>query len=150
VPYYYACSYPLASGSVIKKGNWGRICKMESIFQNTHLLKEVIFENVRQQKYLERPSRFECIFLCPNVDSLRNFVNTQRPYDLLYEVELIENNPEMFETDWNLLSPNNVTIVAVEEAAHKYWAPQNVRDDQKEILVESDIRIIRQLPLRDT
>jgi len=148
MPYYYACSYPLASGSVIQKGNWGRICKMESIFQNTHLLKEVIFENVRQQEYPERPSRFESIFLCPNVDSLRNFVNTQnRPYDLLYDVELIGNNPKMFETDWKVLPRNNVNLAAVKEAAHKYWAPKNVRNDQKEILVESDIRIIRRLPL---
>jgi len=148
MPYYYSCSYTLAPVSVIQQGNWGRFCNLASIFQNTNLLIEVIFENIRLREYPERPSRLNCIFLCPNVDSLRNFLNvTQRRFHLLYEVELIDNNPKMFETDWKVLPRNNVNLAAVKEAAHKYWAPQNVRNDQKEILVESDIRIIRRLPL---
>lgn len=149
MPYYYAMSYSLAPGSVIHKGNWGRICNLEPINNNPHLRNEKIFENIRQQKYPDRPSRFKCIFLCPNENSIRNFLTLPKKWvDLLYEVKLTESNPKMFETDWSLVPPKTATIADVEKAAHKYWAPQNVRDDQKEILVESDIRIIKQLPLR--
>lgn len=144
--YYYACSYSLAPGSVIQRGNWGRICRLESIENNTHLLKEVIFENVRLQEYPDRPSRFEIVFLCPNLDSLLNFVRiTNRSYDLLYEVELVDPSAKGFETNWSLLPPNRVTMAAVEEAARRYWDPQDVDDNVKEVLVESDIRIIRRL-----
>jgi len=65
--------------------------------------------------------------------------------DILYEVEVVDPNATAFETDWSLLPSDHVTMAQAEEAAHKYWNPQNVRDDVKEILVLSDIRIIRRL-----
>ena len=63
----------------------------------------MIFENVRLRDYPDRPSRFESMFLCPNLQSARNFVNQpRRQYDLLYEVEIIDPSARRFETDWSL------------------------------------------------
>jgi hypothetical protein len=143
--YYYACSYPLAPGSVVLKGNWGRICQLEPLSSRT-LLKEVILEQVREQEYPDRPSRFESTFLCPNLESIHNFIrSTSRHYDLLYEVDLVDPDAVKFETDWSLLPPDNATITEAEDAARKYWRPQAPKDDAKEILVLSDIKIVRRL-----
>jgi hypothetical protein len=151
--YYYACSYPLSPGSVIEKGNWGRICRLDSKADACpKLLMEVIFESVRLRYFPERPSRFDCNFLCPNLESFRNFLSKMkpfRPFDLPYEVEIIDLNAKRFETDWSLISPAqpNTTIETVEQDALRYWSPQNVKDNVKEVLVESDIKIIRRLTL---
>jgi hypothetical protein len=143
--YYYACSYPLAPGSVVQRGNWGRICRLEPLSSRT-LLKEVILEQVREQEYPDRPSRFESAFLCPTLESIHNFIeSTSRRYDLLYEVDLVDPDAVKFETDWSLIPPDNVTITEAENAARKYWNPQSHKDDAKEVLVLSDIRIVRRL-----
>jgi hypothetical protein len=145
--YYYVCSYPLESGSIIRAGNWGRINKIHSIppANPVNLLREVVFENVRLQRFPDRPSRFNCNFLCPNISSFREFIK-RKPLDLHYEVELVNPDAKRFETDWSLIAtyPN---ILAMEEAAVKYWNPENVTENLKELLVESDIRISRRLNL---
>ena len=145
--YYYACGYRLALGSVVERGNWGRICQIEPIGGNNapRLLREAIFENVRLAKFPDRPSRLDCNFLCPNIQSLRRFMREGgRPFDLPYEVELVNPNAKTLETDWSLVELYP-TIAATEEAAEKYWAPRNVEQDVKEVLVESDIRIIKRI-----
>lgn len=145
--YYYACSYLLASGSIIEKGNWGRICRLEGLQPvRPGLLMEMIFENIRLKEFPDRPSRFDCNFLCPNLPSLHNFkARTGRIYDLFYEVELIDTDAKRFETDWSLASSQHPNIIAIEETARKYWSPQKLKDDVKEVLVESGIKITRRL-----
>ena len=148
--YYYCCSYPLEVGSVVKKGNWGRICRLEPLPGRTpnrliKLLAELVFENVRLREFSDRPSRFTCNFLCPNLLSMKNFLAGRRPYDLMYEIEPVDRNAKKFETDWSIILSNYPNIIAMEESARKYWAPKDVKDDVKELLVESDIKITRRL-----
>jgi hypothetical protein len=147
MPYYYACSYPLAAGSIIETGNWGRMCRLENIeTKSGHLLMELVFENIRLQKFSGRPSRFSCNFLCPNPLSIQNFVATnKRLFDLMYEVELIDKNAKTFETDWTLVSSAHPNINALEHVAHRYWDPHDVDDKAREVLTDSAIRIIRRL-----
>jgi hypothetical protein len=140
--YYYACSYPLAPGSVILKGNWGRICSLEA-----ERLIEAIFERIRIQEFPDLPSRFNCNFLCPNLQSLISFVRTSnRPFDVLYEVVPVDPGAKRLETDWTLVR-SSLDTAEMEQAARRYWNPQNVRESVKEILIESDIRIVNQVRL---
>ncbi len=147
--YFYSCSYPLAPESRVERGNWGRICRLESIVNiRPGLLMKLVFENVRLREFPYRPSRFNCNFLCPNLLSIQNFLKQQnRPYDMLYEVELVDPNAKKFETDWSLVSSKHLNVAALEEVARRYWNPQDVNDEVKEVLVESDIKIIRRLEL---
>jgi len=157
-PYYYACSYPLVPGSVVEKGNWGRICRVESLSANLpRLLKEMIFENVRLKEFPHRPSRFDCNFICPNLLSLRRFrehTSKNRPFDLFYEVEPTDMNARRLETDWSLvdqagalMSQASTNVAAVEKIARRYWNPEGIAEDLKEVLFESDIKIIRRIVL---
>jgi len=145
--YYYACSYPLTPGSIVRAGNWGRINKIYTMppANPVLLLREVVFENVRLQHFSDRPSRFNSAFLCPNISSFRDFIK-QRQLDLPYEVKLVDPNAKSFETNWSLIT-NYPNIIAMEKAAFKYWAPENVPENVKEVLVESDIKIVNALKI---
>ena len=145
---YYACSYPLAEGSVVIRGNWGRMLRLESIGSGNlqRLLRETAFEKVRLQNYQTRPSRLDSNFTCPTLDSIREFVKvTKRIYDLIYEVEPVDENASRFETDWSLINRpiENLTLEQVEALADQYWSPANVVPMHAEMVIASDIRILR-------
>ena len=151
---YYACSYPLASGSIVCRGNWGRILRLEAIGPSTFeiLLREVVFEKVRLQHYPTRPSRFDCNFVCPNRNSMEEFIKATYPnrrFDLIYEVEPVDPNAPRFETDWSLVRAlQNLSLDQAEDLAHQYWqgtSTKNVNPQNLEVLFASDIRILRRV-----
>lgn len=91
--YFYACSYPLEPGSIVRPGNWGRILRLESITPQSSwvILREQVFEAVRAREFPNCPSRLEATFLCETVQAIQSFQQTAgRPYDLCYEVELVD------------------------------------------------------------
>lgn len=138
--YFFCCSYPLRTNSIVEKGNWGRICKLE---KDRPL--EITFERIRQQEFPDRPSRFECVFLCPTLENARFFISTtRRKFDLIYEIDLVDSNANIFETDWTIVHSTLLNTEAKrEEAARKYWNPAHIDEQRKEILVNSAIRILR-------
>jgi len=147
MPFYYLCSYPLISESVIEKGNWGRIMRLNQINQNSalYLLRELVFERIRIEEFTNKPSRFKSLFLCPSIESAKEF-KKERPFDIIYEVMPLNASANSFETDWSLItSPLNKNIVQVEEEARNYWNGLITSDNKKEVVIESDIKIIRKL-----
>ena len=73
--YFYLCSYILSPYSIVNKGNWGRIIKLEILNENSYhrLLRELIFEKVRMENYRKRPSRLKSNFVCSNLKSAKEF-----------------------------------------------------------------------------
>jgi len=143
MPYYFCCSYPLRANSIVEKGNWGRMLKLEN-----EVPLETTFERIRQQEFPDHPSRLECMFLCPTLESIRFFLSqTGRKWDLIYEVELVNTNANIFEADWTILDRELLnTEERREEAARRYWNSETVVDEnRKEILVDSAIRILRRI-----
>lgn len=144
IKYYWLCSYKLEVGSVVKPGNWGRMIKMYTP-QNNHQQafianREYIFEYIRLKNYPNRPSRMECTFLCKTLESAQELHQKNRQFDLIYEVELV-NDDQIFETDMALI--DNVptdTILAIEEKAKLYWNSSNII--KSEILTTSPIKIV--------
>jgi len=131
---------------------------MDNIGSNpAGFVREIVFEQIRLQYYPDRPSRFDCNFLCPTLESAVCFLKESgRRRDLLYEVELTDQNASRFETNWFLIKdPSNLTLDGVEMLAHAYWSPQTVppqhrerlhmdEPEYRELLVMSDIRIVGQ------
>ena len=149
MPYYFSCSYPLGEVSVVKRGNWGRIERIK-IIDNVNVfrtLREVVSEKVRLEHYSDRPSRFDCIFLCSTRESLKRYLEQEKKmFDLGYEVELINDNASRFDTNWDLVrSPEKLTLEEIERRAHQYWNPGDVAPEYRETLVKSDIRILRRI-----
>jgi len=86
---------------------------------------------------------------------MRFLKESGRKRDLLFEVELVDQYANRFETNWFLIKdPRNMTLEQVEKLAHTHWNPQvvppqhagqlHMKDPEyREILVMSDIRIVR-------
>ena len=140
--YYNACSYLLGVGSIILKGNWGRGLKIKRE-KHSCWRREIIFENVRKKNYLNRPSRFNCNFLCTSTKDLQRFVKEyDRWFDIFYLVEPINPSASIFETNISYIPPPNETNFVFKKAAHRYWKADETIEGIKEILVDSDIRIL--------
>jgi hypothetical protein len=148
MPFYYLCSYPLGPESVIQKGNWGRIMRLNLINQNSalYLIRELAFERIRIEEFPDRPSRFKSVFLCPSIESVREFKKERPSFDIIYEIMPLDASANSFEADWSLIkNPVNKNIMQVEEEARNYWSGLITSDDKKETVIESDIKIVRKL-----
>ena len=146
--FYYLCSYPLGPESLIQKGNWGRIMRLNLIDQNSapYLIRELAFEKIRIEEFPDRPSRFKSVFLCPSIESTREFKKVRPSFDIIYEVVPLDDSANSFEADWSLIkNPTNKNIPQVEEEARIYWSSSITSDDKKEIVIESDLKILRKL-----
>lgn len=146
--YYWLGSYPLASGSIVEPGNWGRIINLYNI-QNAQsafvAAKEFIFENIRVETYPERPSRLSCLFLCEDLASAKDFQEKNgRINDIIYEVEIVGKD-EVFRTDWSILNKcnENPKVSNIKELAEKYW--KGVEIENPEALTNSSIKIIKKI-----
>lgn len=146
VKYYWLCSYILEPGSTVLPGNWGRIVKLYTTQNNAYIyLREEIFERIRRENYPHLPSRMTSIFICEDLSTAKDFKRQSgRTFDILYEVELIDDKP-VFTADWALLNflPEPLPLAAFEERANLYWKAENVIN--KEILTESRIKIVRRI-----
>jgi hypothetical protein len=147
--YFLACSYPLAPGSVVNPGNWGRMIRKYSngVFGDPWiLLREEIFEHVRQSQFPTKPSRFEGIFLCETKDQLVQFLQeNNRHLELVYEVELIDVAPAIHKGCLMHLDISlGETLSSFSRKANAYWDGANIK--KPEILTTSGARIIAQLP----
>ena len=145
--FFWCASYPLAAGSVVEAGNWGRFLKNYS--QQTGgnpwvLVRELIFEDVRKRSFENAPSRLRSIFLCVSEGDINAFRKQFRPFDLCYEVELVDPGSSLHQGSWTgaNLSPTD-TWETLENKAKTYWTGNPSGD--VEILTQSGIRIIKRL-----
>jgi len=147
-PYYFACSYPLEVGSVVLPGNWGRIISMYNTngFGNAWVqYREDVFEKVRRKKFPDKPDRLESIFLCETKDDLSGFIAANnRGLDILYEVELLDNNKPIHKGCLQYLDFNQQeNYASFESKAIEYWKAENVQSG--EIVTTSRVRITASL-----
>ncbi len=146
--YFWLGSYSLGNGSIIEPGTWGRIVRM-SPMHNWALL-EAVFENARLKDFPALPSRLESLFLFETEAQARQFqLQAQRPYDLVYEVELLDENAPKCVVDVALISPTAngqlLPIEQLESQASVYWASSQNTCVIPEILTMSSAKIIRRL-----
>ncbi len=144
--YYYCCSLPLESGSIIKPGNWGRIMKKYTPHTSPNILtltRELIFEQVRFKYFSGKPSRFESIFICPDEDTIINFRNTSnRVLDIIYKVELVDSDEPQHRGDYNRAADirSDDNFKSIEEKAKDYWQGNDISN--VELVTTSRIRIV--------
>ncbi len=148
--YYYCCSYPLEPGSIIKPGNWVRILKNYKFGGQRNpwqLVRELIFEQVRRKSYPTKPSRFESIFLCTSEEGIRKFrKSNKRNFDLIYKVELVNNDAPQHVSDWELANlQNGDDYCSLEKKANLYWKSGNT--SESELITTSNVRIIEMINL---
>lgn len=146
--YFYCYSLPLEVGSVIRPGNWGRILRAYTPQSSPNpwlLTRELAYELVRERSFPQKPSRFDCIFVCMSEADLNEFrSSSNRHIDLGYEVELVDPQASCHIGDWTLPNMQNTdNLPAFENKAALYWQGQNIV--KPELITLSPIRITRVL-----
>jgi len=114
----------------------------------SELLKEMIFEDVRHDKYNDAPSRKRCMFVFDEtteyVEYARLLGFETRNYNLI-EIESIDEKSKYLKVDFSWLNCNVFQYKEVEEYAEKYWSGE-IREPKKcEALFIGEFRINRVL-----
>jgi Protein of unknown function (DUF2441) len=110
------------------------------------LARELVFELIRVRHFLQKPSRFESLFVCLSEVDLNEFRTTaNRRLDLGYEVKLVDPEALSHLGDWTLPNMQNTDDVSVfEKRATLYWQGNTIV--KQELITLSPIKITRILP----
>jgi hypothetical protein len=103
---------------------------------------DLIFENIRQAYYPQRPSRFQSLFAFDNLNQAKSFYNKHKeeyPSSKIHEV--ITSN-KYHKGNMNLLHQGNENIW-VSYFAHLYWDSKSIEfcENEWEILLELPVTI---------
>lgn len=165
--YYWAGSYPLASGSVVEPGNWGRIFNIEQqgnflsadrLIPPLKVIIETTFEGIRKESFPLMVSRLEGVFLFDNLDSAKVYLSVNKKYfDILYQVEVTNQNAKISRHPMDLVEEKKYPsgnpkdfdclyqlVPTIMENAHKYWS-NTFEAVIYEIITDSPIRIVSRI-----
>lgn len=147
--YYFACSYPLEAGSIVKPGNWGRMIKNYTPQAGAPwiLIREMAYEEIREREFPEKPSRFDAIFLCTSLPTMSDFIRANnRQFDIAYEVELVDpDQPTHLGCLNNPVLANEDNYSSLLEKARAYWAGNNIQN--AEFVTHSSVRILSEVKI---
>jgi len=147
--FFHAAYVPLAPGSVIEPGNWGRMLNTYARNQNDYvLLRETIFEQVRRQDFPHLPSRLHCVFLCRTEEELRIFMSKNHVNDIPYEVALEQEEATTFSTGYDLPDiPVGLPLLpTLRQCGAAYWRGEGVESSKRvEVLTATPVRVVRRL-----
>lgn len=142
--YFHCAPIPLAPGSIICPGNWGRLVRL---YQGTETgtfntaFRERVLEDIRGQEFPEKPSRLSSCFVLPTLDEAKNFRNKSQRLGIIYEVEPIK-VPTRSHTANHLFVPTSPYYFDnMKDIARNYWSGKY--QDHPEIVIPVPIRILR-------
>lgn len=112
----------------------------------SELLKEYIFEEVRERVFTSLPSRKRCMFLYKPIPNFNYKEYAQNMgFDIskynLYEIELVDNNHKIHKAEMSLLNCNLSNHDELVKRAKKYWQGTEKYGLDTEILFEGSFKI---------
>lgn len=144
---YFACSYPLKPSSIVEPGNWGRILRQYTVQAGNPwlVIRELIYERIRTESFLSKPSRFDSTFLCLSEIDLKQFVQeTSRRFDLCYEVRILDPNAPSHLGCTRIQNIENTDSISnIERKAREYWSGANIK--LSEHITTSALEIVRRI-----
>ena len=140
---YHFSPILLGIGSIIDKGNWGRIIKKYTDKNaNSVLFREIILEMIRSEYYPDKPSRLDCIFLLPDIQSAWRYRNLVANWNVIYEVEINTALKTHLGDYQKVLPVNQPLFQNTPEFAHNYWT-KDPHIDCIEILYPSSVIVTK-------
>jgi len=144
-------------GEIKPKGLWGKYI-LDRPLTATQAARELIYEQVRKENYQERPSRLNCVFMCANEESAKLFGQSQQKsmersrgqgfFDrTLYEVEIVDKTAKKFIANWDRMAQKQSNYACVIAYAEDYWRASDVPLQLQELVIESDIKILKKARL---
>lgn len=146
--FYHAAPRPLGIDTTLTVGIYAERVRDEEFVRRHYAryLLEEIFEDIRQRHYAQAPSRFNCVFLFPDLSIAREFYANACGYkNYVYAVEVVDGEPFVAEMD--LLRCEGQRYEVICQNAHKYWQQkQHPNSGTLEVLL-SGKALVRQLVL---
>jgi len=109
------------------------------------LLKEFVFEEVRQEQYSSMPSRRKCLFAFPSSLDPHEYaasIGLSEKDGLLLEIDVAANAAVHY-AEMKLLDCNGLVYAKLRSQAARYWETDARGSSTCEILVDGDFRVIR-------
>ena len=95
----------------------------KTVNNDVYVMRELALEEVRKEKYSNYPSRLRCMYVCPNIDDAREWVNIlKRNNKECHQILKLECSGEVFSFDGKLLRRINCSYNKHLENAEKYWS----------------------------
>jgi len=159
--YYHCAPNTLRKGSIIEPGNWGRLLPTHIAAPNAIPLiphREAALEFARQALAPEKVSRFDCVFVLPDIQSAIDYRAVHDPRGMIYQVEALSDDeashdrlsyrqcvpkgrkPHMADYRLTDLIMNGPLFPALLERPRKYWL--ETPTECVEILLPWPVRVI--------
>jgi hypothetical protein len=111
------------------------------------LLRELIFEQVRQESFPNKPSRLKGIWLIPHQQELLERWCATAPHGRFRAFE-VEATGKFHHGAGKYLNPECFSAVELRENAQRYWSEAvNVLSEHAEILCEGEVKVLRELKM---
>lgn len=139
---FHVSSTLLGADSTLLPGNWGRILGQYRYGQVTPTYaRECIFEQIREECFPEKPSRFRSLFLLPTLLDARFYQSKHHHMGVIYEVEVETEAKRHYGNYefWGLID-STTPLKQLERAAERYWS--QAPTEHIEILVEGSGKIV--------
>ena len=160
--YYHICGTLLEAGSIILPGSYGHIVNKvygrglkDSLGTPEMLLYEERLEQYRCLHYPDKPSRFECVFVCHSIDNFKKFVkDSGRSFQFGYKVEVVGNITSVHYANWekydNKWTQANNWCDEMEDSVICYWSKnmEKHKNNPKyplEILLPNKLKVIKRV-----
>jgi hypothetical protein len=159
--YYHVSPIHLENGSIIKKGNWGRVLKLYiGNCNGLNLFRERVFEEIRTKHFPEKPSRLDTAFLLfTHEDAVRylSVDNEACRTSLIYKVRICDTSSSFHIGNFMKVTvqPPLCHFDHIDVIAYNYWNglydPIPIHDKNLntlapattiELLVQSNIQVI--------
>jgi hypothetical protein len=150
--YYFVAHHSLMPGSMVAPGDMRRelfsLRQPELAGRWPQALREMIYENVRQSFFPNRPSRLSSHSLLEKLDDAAEHVRRFEPHKVIHEVEAMP-QADQFSADLIHvrkvnLDQNQPVMTVLWNAAKLYWEDHEERQ-VPELVTGSPIRILRQI-----
>jgi hypothetical protein len=140
--YFHVAPILLDKDSRILPGNFGRLLRTYQQANDT-LYRETILENIRAQKFPEKPSRLSAIFLLETLAEAQIFRQTCAPFNLIYEVEASLEGLAIHRGNYARVQPMHKPMMeSMPIVAEEYWATPPT--EHIEIVVQTSVRVLAQ------
>lgn len=137
----YNCFFSYYVNNNIRKSD-NNIDFYVKIKEYATLIRELVYEEVRNSQFKELPSRRHCIWLCDN-DSLRFWINN---LDNDYEIYKVKATGNLHKCYADTLDDENINYQILYQKAMDYWSGKCYGNPlEKEYLLEGKIRIIEKI-----
>ena len=119
---YHMSDKPLPLGTILNPGIWGeKIHKHVIKLDYPQFIKEEIFEDVRRKLFMHAPSRYDCVYLFPDIISARFYRASWKRYKaFIYETNIIDGS--QYIVDMSFLNCNGGHYADIKKQAEKYWS----------------------------